>query len=89
MRDHDDDKLSRGGKAQGSSTLRSELVRYLLELPDETRAKLLAFLHLVEDVHLVDAHLHIDRAGDIHMKLFKNLRAKSRRGRESDSEPLQ
>jgi hypothetical protein len=92
MCNHDDDQpCDVGEREQVFSALYSELIRHVSELPQETRAKLLAFLHLVEDPHLVDANLHIDPAGEIHMKLFsrQNLRAKPRRAPGSDPEQLQ
>ncbi len=90
MCNHDDDQCgNEGEKEQILSALHSELIRHVSNLPAETRAKLLAFLHLVEDLHLVDAHLHINPVGDIHMKLFKNSLAKPERAPGSDSEQLQ
>ncbi|MCB5175259.1 hypothetical protein [Microvirga lenta] len=95
MRIHDfsDDDCSdaSGKKDRVVSVLRSELINRVLRLPDETRAKLLAFLHLVDDLRLVDADLQVDPGGEIRMMMFsrKDPRAKPRLSRGSAAEPLQ
>jgi hypothetical protein len=88
---HDEDRPDEREREQAVSVLRSELIKHVLGLPDETRAKLLAFLHLVQDLRFVDGNLHVDPSGEIHMKLFSrpNPRAKSRPAPGSASEPLQ
>jgi hypothetical protein len=61
--------------------LRSELIRHVLELPNEARAKLLAFLHLAEDLCTADANLHTDPSGEIQVRLV------SRKNGREDSRP--
>jgi len=88
----DDDGIERGADPDKSgAVLRSELVRHVLRLPDDTRAKLLAFLHLIEDPRLVAADLRVDPGGKVHMSLFSSQdpHAALRPSRGSGSEPLQ
>jgi|SRR5687768_2629382 hypothetical protein len=88
----DDDGIERGADPdQSGAVLRSELVRHILRLPDDTRAKLLGFLHLIEDPRLVAADLRVDAGGRIHMSLFSRAdpHAAPRPARGSGSEPLQ
>jgi len=88
----DDDCPERGTDPDKSgAVLRSELVRLVLRLPDDTRAKLLGFLHLIEDPRLVTADLRVDPGGKIHMSLFSRMdpHAAPRPAHGSGSEPLQ
>jgi hypothetical protein len=48
-----------------------ELVRHVLSLPDEARAKLLAFFHSVEDGMQADASLQTAWPGEMTLTLFK------------------
>jgi hypothetical protein len=87
----DEDRSIEREREQAVSVLRSELIRHVLNLPDETRAKLLAFLHLVQDLRLVEGDLQVERSGDVRMTLFRleKPRAKSRRAPDNAAEPLQ
>lgn len=94
MREHDDEEGcvdNRSAKEKSGSVLRAELIRHVLQLPDETRAKLLAFLHLTEDLRDVEGHLIVNRDGELQMTLFsdKSARARSLSAHGSGAEPLQ
>jgi len=94
MHEVDDEEgrmIARTDKEKAVSVLRAELVRHVLRLPDETRAKLLAFLHLADDLRWVDGDLHVGPDGEVQMTLVsgKNPRAKPRSAAGNGSEPLQ
>jgi hypothetical protein len=91
IRDDDDCPEHGADPDKSGAVLRSELVRHVLRLPDDTRAKLLGFLHLIEDPRQVAADLRVDTGGRIHMSLFSRAdpHAAPRPGRGSGSEPLQ
>jgi hypothetical protein len=48
-----------------------ELVRHVLAMPDEARAKLLAFFHSIEDGMQADAALQTAWPGELTLTLFK------------------
>jgi len=92
MGKHDDDDFSWAiGRKWIETMLDLELVKHVFELSDETRAKLLAFLHLVEESHLVDGDLPIAQDGQITLRL--SSRQGRPEGRQSDrgsaAEPIQ
>jgi hypothetical protein len=72
-------------------TLDCELVKHVLKLSSETRAKLLALLHLVEEPSHVRGDLHVSSEGHVYLKLFGQ--AGSQEGFQPDpgssAEPLQ
>jgi hypothetical protein len=81
MSKHDDDFPWAVGRKWVESMLDLELAKHVFELSDEARTKLLAFLHLVEDSHLVEGDLHVAQDGRI------TLRLSSRKGRTEGSTP--
>jgi hypothetical protein len=95
MHKNDNDEPSKhlsevNGSRRINSTLDMELVKHVFELSDETRAKLLAFLHLVEEGQLIGSDLHIDPAGQIALRLFSQEQPEgSRSGHENAAEPFQ
>lgn len=58
--------------------MRAELIRHILQLPNEAHAKLLAFLHLSEDLRRVDGTLHMDPEGEVRIVLFTGKDADAR-----------
>ena len=66
---HDDDFSWASGRKWVESLVDLELVKHVFELPDESRAKVLAFLHLVEDARQVETHLDIGKDGRITLRL--------------------
>lgn len=68
--DNDNEFTGPSGKRMIKSVLDIELLQRVFALSDETRAKLLAFLHLVEDPCLVKGDLVVDAKGDVLLKLF-------------------
>ena len=94
MREHDDEEGcfdSRATKEKSGSALSAQLIRYVLQLSDETRAKLLAFLHLTDDLCDVEGHLIVNRDGETQMTLFrdKSAHGPSRSAPGNGAEPLQ
>lgn len=94
IHEHDDeDGCIDGAAAMGKdgSVLRAQLIRYVMQLSDETRAKLLAFLHLTDDLRDVEGRLIVNRDGETQMTLFRDRseRAQSRSAPGSGAEPLQ
>jgi hypothetical protein len=51
------------------SVLDLELIRFVLALPAEARAKLLAFLHLGQSNLALSAEITLGKAGDVHLTL--------------------
>ena len=72
-------------------TLDCELVKHVLKLSSETRAKLLALLHLVEEPSDVKGDLQVSPEGHVSLRLFGQ--AGSQEGFQPDpgsgAEPLQ
>lgn len=65
-----DDSIRIDGEEKSFSSLCFELIRYIFALPAETRAQLLAFLHLVEDMSQIGSELEPGENGEICLKLF-------------------
>jgi hypothetical protein len=91
IRDDDDAPESGADPDRSGAVLRSELVRHVLNMPEDARAKLLAFLHLVDDPRLVSADLSVDAGGEVRVSLFSRTdpRAALRSVPGSGSGPLQ
>lgn len=91
MNGHHEDRPDEREREQAVSVLRSELIRHILSLPEEARAKLLAFLHLVQDQDFVDADLQVDPAREVRVTMVSCLKPRARPRRDSGSaaEPLQ
>jgi hypothetical protein len=51
------------------SALDLELIRLVFSLPDDARAKLLAFLHLAKDNGLLCADFTLGETGEVHLSL--------------------
>ena len=66
---HDDDFSWVAGRKWVESLIDIELVKHVFELSDESRVKLLAFLHLVEDSCQVETLLDIGKDGRITLSL--------------------
>jgi hypothetical protein len=63
----------------------------VFQLSGDARVKLLAFLHLAEELHLVMSDLDVSASGGVALKLFNRTyqNASSQPDRESAVEPLQ
>jgi hypothetical protein len=73
------------------SSLNFELIQRVFQLSGDVRVKLLAFLHLAEELHLVMSDLDVSASGGVALKLFNRTyqNASSQPDRESAVEPLQ
>lgn len=71
MTEHDDTPETGVIDKEHVETLLSfELVRRVLKLPHQTRAKLLAFLHLMEDLDSIECDLQADRSGELSLNML-------------------
>jgi hypothetical protein len=52
------------------SALDLELIRLVFSMPDEARAKLLAFLHLAKENRLLRTDLKVGETGEVHLSLL-------------------
>ncbi len=89
--DDDDDLAQLIDRAKLRNSLDFELVIRMLTLPEETRAKMLAFLHLTDDLRHVKGDLTVNANEDVSLRLFnpKGFYADRQHGCENGVEQLQ
>lgn len=91
MYDNSDEFGEMMDPAMIKSALNFELIQRVFQLNDEARVKLLAFLHLADELHLVRSEIDVNANGDLALKLFNHdyQSTGSQPEHENAAEPLQ